>query len=177
MGQAGGERQTMTSNEERTLTYKCVHCDGELNIQSCEVLDPKISRQEVEDYVPPIACQKCGRDDSLELEDFEADEDYDFTKEELAEEGRPSVSPTVDLQRTARGTYLGCIVKGKATGVVVGLAGGSVIFLNGNVETLKGMFGRRRLGSPVTVHDLGDPKKTSIEIGPDVLNSKAGENN
>ena len=163
----------MTSERGRTLTYKCVHCGGELDIQSGEVLDPKMSRREVEDYVPPIACPKCGRDDSLELEDFEADEEDDFTEEE----GRPAVSPSAELQRTARGTYLGCVVQGKAAGVAVRLAGGSVIFLNGKAETLKGLFGRRRLGSPVTVHDLGDPKKTSIEFGPDVLDAEAGTNN
>ncbi len=167
----------MTSTPGRMLTYKCVHCGHQLNMEPGEVLDPKMSRQEVEDHIPPISCPKCGRDDSLELEDFEADEKYDFTEEELAGEQRPSVSPIAELQKTARGVYLGCVMKGNTAGAVVRLAGGSVIFLNGKAETLKGLFGRRRLGSPVTVHDLGDPKKTSIAFGPDVLDAEAGKNN
>lgn len=160
-----------------TLTYKCVHCGHELSLDPEEILDPKMSRQEVQDYIPPISCPKCGRDDSLELEDFEADEEYDFTEEELAEEQRPSVPPTADLQKAAKGTYLGYVVKGSTAGVVVRLAGGSVIFLHGKAKTMKELFGRRRLGSPVTVHDLGNPKKTSIEFGPDVLDAEAGKNN
>lgn len=167
----------MTLDKGRRLTYKCVHCGKELNMESGDVLDPGMSREEIQDHVPPISCPKCGRDDSLELEDFEANEEYDFTEEELAEEPRPSVSPIAELQKTARGTYLGYVMKGNTAGVVVRLAGSSVILLHGKAETMKGIFGRRRLGCPVTVHDLGDPKKTTIAFGPDVLDSEAGKNN
>ena len=167
----------MNQSGERTLTYKCANCGAELSLNSGEILDPKMSRQEVEEYVPPISCPKCGLDDTLELEEFEADEEYDFTEEELAKEPRPAEPPAADLQKTARGVYLGYVVKGSTAGVVVRLSSGSVIFLNGRAKSMKEMFGRRRLGSPVTVHDLGDPKKTSIEFGPDVLDAEAGKNN
>lgn len=171
------EDQAMTSTHGRTLTYKCAHCGNELNMDSGEVLDPDMSIREVADCVPPISCPKCGLDDTLELEDIEVDQEDDFTEEELAEEERPSASPTANLLKTARGIYLGYVVKGNTAGVVVRLAGGSVIFLNGKAATLKGLFGRRRLGSPVTVHNLGNPRKTSLEFYPDVLDAEAGKNN
>lgn len=167
----------MTSPRGRTLTYKCAHCGNELNLDSREVLDPKMSRREIEDYVPPITCPRCGRDDTLELEDFEVDEEHDLTEEELVEEPRPSAASTPDVPKVAQGTYLGYVVKGNAAGVVVRLAGGSVIFLHGKAKTMKELFGRRRLGSPVTVRNLGTPRKTSIEFGPDVLDAEAGKNN
>lgn len=175
MGQAGGAE--VNQGGERTLTYKCVNCGAELRLNSGEILDPQMSRREVEEYVPPVSCPKCGLDDTLELEDFEVDEEYDFTEEELTEDQRSPVSPVADLQKVARGTYLGYVVKGNTAGVVVRLSGGSVIFLNGKAKTLKEMFGRRRLGSPVTVHDLGDPMKTSLAFEPDVLDAEAGKNN
>ena len=167
----------MNRGNERALTYKCANCGAELRLNSGEILDPQMSRREVEDYVPPIACPKCGLDDTLELEEFEADEEYDITEEELEHEQRPTVSPGAELQKVVRGTYLGYVVKGNSAGVVVRLSGGNVIFLNGKAKTMKEMFGRRRLGSPVTLHDLGDPKKTTLAFEPDVLDAEAGKNN